>query len=242
MKGVIKLKWENDYCTHINDFTHIECFEGEEWKDIYYEDLRTGDIIDYRGMYQVSNLGRVRSLDRIDSCNRYYKGVILTLTKNNTTGYFSVMLSNKSKAKRYDVHRLVSYMFINNINKTEKICVNHKDTNRQNNTLNNLEWVSFKENNNYKPSKEKYKNSRTGKKQNNFIMIKVVLCSGEILFFNSPTKCGEYFNLSTSKICQICKGKSKVSNKQSSLYGIVKSMTYWEKNFITIKDFESEEF
>ena len=236
---MIKLKWKNEYCTHINDFVHVECFEGEEWKDIYYEDLITGELLDYRGFYQVSNLGRIRSLDRVDKLGRKYKGKTLKNILNHRTGYFSVMLCKDRETRRLDVHRLVSYHYVKNINK--KIIVNHIDTNRQNNNSNNLEWVSYKENVNHQISKQKYINSRIGKSQNSFKMIKVVMFNGEILFFNSVSKCGEYFNLSTSKICALCSGKSKVSHKQSSLFGIVKSIEYFDKNFITINDFESEE-
>ena len=55
----------------------------EEWKDIYYQN---GDeIIDYRNLYQVSNYGKVRSLDRIDSNNRFWKGRILKQKKTKRT-------------------------------------------------------------------------------------------------------------------------------------------------------------
>ena len=64
--------------------------EEEIWKDIYYYNEPTKEWVDYRGLYQVSNLGRIRSLDRIGSNGRgimVYKGKILS-TKLSTHGYY----------------------------------------------------------------------------------------------------------------------------------------------------------
>ena len=112
----------------------------EEWRDI------TG----YEGLYQVSNLGRVRSLDRYVNSGyntkRFSKGKILSflLQKN---GYAKVMLSKENTVKNADLHRLVAETFIANPN--NKTTVNHKDGNKENNKIDNLEWATQKENNNH---------------------------------------------------------------------------------------------
>ena len=98
----------------------------EIWRDTEYPN------------YQVSNLGRVYSVPRIES-----RGGFLS-TNNNGRGYMTVMLSIGGKQKRAYIHRLVARAFIPNPeNKPE---VNHKDGNKQNNCVGNLEWVTRTEN------------------------------------------------------------------------------------------------
>jgi hypothetical protein len=102
------------------------------------------DIPNYTGIYQVSNLGRVRSLDRLV----YYpkilkyrkrKGIVLT-PKIITNGYLAVELCSKA----FLVHRLVANTFIENPQSLPD--VNHKNGIKSNNWENNLEWVSKKDN------------------------------------------------------------------------------------------------
>ena len=107
------------------------------------------DINDYEGLYQVSNFGRVRSLDRQAWNGRVWhdkKGVLLALRKHNA-GYLAVTLSKEGKAGYFLVHRLVGEAFLERPpNKSE---VNHIDENKHNNHVENLEWVTPKENMNH---------------------------------------------------------------------------------------------
>ena len=109
----------------------------EEWKDIK----------DYEGLYQVSNLGNVKALDRVikDSTRertQHIKSHILKPTDNGR-GYQIVSLNKNGRKNKY-VHRLVAEAFIDNPeNKKE---VNHKDLNKKNNCVDNLEWINQKEN------------------------------------------------------------------------------------------------
>ena len=116
----------------------------EIWKDI------EGD---YKGLYQASNLGRVRSLDRYDSMGRLRKGKIIK-PWNNGYGYLVVDLKKNGKRKHFFVHRLVAFCFIPNPNNYP--CINHRDRNPQNNISSNLEWVTHHLNNSYLPT-VKYK-------------------------------------------------------------------------------------
>lgn len=133
------------------------------------------DVKGYEGLYQVSNLGRVRSLDRYVNCgiknnNRVIKKgkIIKQCIRNN---YLGVGLCNQKTQKSKNVHRLVAEAFIPNPNNYS--CVNHKDENKLNNCVQNLEWCTNAYNNNYgtrlnKISKALTNNSKTSKKVNQY--------------------------------------------------------------------------
>ena len=98
----------------------------------------------FKGLYDVSNMGRVRSLDRkVNQRGRTFKvriaikGVLLK-GRFNRCGYPIVALSKNNKAIYPAVHRLVAQAFIPNPNKLLEI--NHKDGNKLNNRVENLEW------------------------------------------------------------------------------------------------------
>ena len=103
------------------------------------------DIKGYEGLYQVSNLGNVKSLPKGDGNGN--KERILKFdnsNKTNTTTYLRVTLSGNGKTKRFSVHRLVAEAFIPNPD--NKPHVNHIDNNGENNTVANLEWCTHSEN------------------------------------------------------------------------------------------------
>lgn len=97
------------------------------------------DVKDYEGLYQVSNLGRVRSL-------KFEKERILKPGINGR-GYFYVNLWKNGEYKQYRVHRLVAQAFLTNSNNLPE--VNHRDEDKTNNKVENLEWCDRKYNHNY---------------------------------------------------------------------------------------------
>lgn len=105
------------------------------------------DIVGYEGFYQVSNLGRVKSLDRTferkDGKPYFQKGCIIKL-KANIHGYKQVNLYRIGKRKTITIHRLVATTFINN--EYGKPEINHKNGIKTDNMVYNLEWVTRKEN------------------------------------------------------------------------------------------------
>ena len=111
-----------------------------EYTDIELKNEQWRDIDGYDGAYQVSDLGRVRSL-------KFGKVRVLRSQKHRQ-GYLTVGLSKDGKTKWFLVHRLVSQAFIKNDDDT-KIYVNHIDECKQNNRLCNLEWCTVQYNNCY---------------------------------------------------------------------------------------------
>lgn len=103
---------------------------AEEWKD----------IPSYEGIYQVSNYGKIRSLNY-----RRTGQTQLRAPQDNGRGYMIVQLSKENKCKWYLVHRLVAQAFIPN--PEDKPTVNHIDGDRANNSVENLEWATYGENN-----------------------------------------------------------------------------------------------
>ena len=104
----------------------------EEWRDIK----------GYEGLYQVSSLGRVKSLK--DSHDNYREKI---LKPGNVRGYLHVNLYKDTKRKTYRIHRLVAEAFISNPNNYEE--VNHKDEDKTNNCVSNLEWCTREYNMSY---------------------------------------------------------------------------------------------
>ena len=101
------------------------------------------DIAGYEGIYQVSNLGNVKSLS-FGPKNRKSGTVKLLRQTPSNCGYYKVELYKNGKSKMMYVHRLVATAFIPNPEKKPQ--VNHIDGNKANNVLSNLEWATSSEN------------------------------------------------------------------------------------------------
>lgn len=119
------------------------------------------DVKEYEGLYQISNIGRIKALDKSVK-NRYsYKFMPSKLLKpyKNKLGYCYVCLYKNKKRKRYYIHRLVAENFIDNENKLKEI--NHKDENPSNNCVDNLEWCDRRYNCNYGNHNKKISKSKS---------------------------------------------------------------------------------
>lgn len=120
------------------------------------------DVVGYSGLYMVSNIGRIKSLDKIVERGGYTrknnrtgerifsegdKKVVhgrVMITYLDRVGYVYVSLSINKKSKKHKVHRLVAMAFVNNVE--NKKYVNHKNGDKTDNIFSNLEWVSSGEN------------------------------------------------------------------------------------------------
>ena len=124
----------------------------EEWRDIE----------GYEGLYQVSNYGRVKSLERNVTTgfgDRHIKEKIIILNQL-PNGYLYYCLSKNNKKKGFYIHRLVAETFIPNPNNLPE--VNHKDEDKTNNCIENLEWCDRSYNINYGTCKKRISNALKG--------------------------------------------------------------------------------
>lgn len=110
-------------------------------------------VAGYEGLYEVSNMGRIRSTDRIRNSiqdgiviRSHLKGKVMKPFYNHS-GYLLIDLFKNGVRKTFSVHRLVASAFVPNPYK--KPCVNHLDETHDNNCADNLEWCTQKENMNY---------------------------------------------------------------------------------------------
>lgn len=123
------------------------------------------DIEGYEGLYQISNMGRVKSLAKQTLCGHRKEQTIFRNEKFlslrcNKKGYLQVGLSKNGIRKQFTVHRLVAQTFIPNPNNLPQ--VNHKDENKTNNCIENLEWCTAEYNCNYGNHKSNISNALKG--------------------------------------------------------------------------------
>jgi hypothetical protein len=159
------------------------------------------DIIGYEGLYQISNLGNVKSL-------KFKKHIILK-GGIDLSGYKIVSLrdSNKKQSTK-TVHRLVALSFLKN--PENKLTVNHINGIKTDNNLINLEWNTYTENMNHS-----FKNGLRKIGGNHPMAVKMIDTSnGKI--FDTLKEAAEYFNINTSTLCSMLNGYYK--NKTTLIY------------------------
>lgn len=177
------------------------------------------DIPEYEGLYQVSNLGKVKSL-------YFGKEKILKPSKNKD-GYLHVNLWKNGKPKSFTSHKIVALAFIPNIQNLPQI--NHKNEIKTDNRVENLEWVSPKENCNYGTIKErksekmkgvnnpmygKKRTAKTKKKIGESLKKPILQFTKDMVFireFDSAKSASEELNINSSNIAQCCKNRYKTA-------------------------------
>jgi hypothetical protein len=162
-------------------------------------------VVGYEGVAEVSNLGRVRSLDRtIEVVNRWgtktkklLRGRIRKTAKFSN-GYMGVVFSRRGKC--HMVHRLVASAFIPNPD--NKPQVNHKNGQRDDNRECNLEWVTCSENH-----KHSYKSLK--RKKHKFTEKTKISKDGEVLYFDSCLECSKFLGVGPGSISSAALRKHK---------------------------------
>jgi len=168
------------------------------------------DVIGYENLYQISNLGRIKN-------NR---GKILKL-KTDTNYYLSIRLSKLNRKKYYLIHRLVATHFLPNPqNKSE---IDHIDTNRQNNCVSNLRWVTKKENRNNPITLINYSKAKKGRvfsqetkdkmsKAKSKPIVQIHKSGLIIGVYDSAIQASKELGIYQQSITACCKGKYKTCN------------------------------
>lgn len=179
------------------------------------------DIKGYEGLYQVSNLGRVRSLDRtVSYCGRTRKffGKILIEDDESIQSYqryVSVDLCKNGGERHYLVHRLVADAFLPN--PENKPTVNHINGHKHNNHLDNLEWATWSENNSHAfriglNTTDPNKSGAT--KVSNEVTSKPVYCVETDIMYKSISECARVLDIYSSSITRsLQRGGTTVKSK-----------------------------
>ena len=144
------------------------------------------DIEGYEGLYQVSSWGRVKNF----TTGEVLKGI-------NTRGYLQVSLYTKGNKSNYRIHILVAQAFIPN--PQNKPQVNHIDEDKENNNIENLEWVTAKENLNHGT-----RNLRASKTKSI-----PIICIETGVEYSSGKECAKQMGLHRGNITSVLKGKRK---------------------------------
>lgn len=121
----------------------LKDLKNEVWKPLIV--LKKGIVYDYNNLYEASNYGRIKSLGIYHGkTNNFFNKPHILKSKNNNDGYLMYTLANHGKINYVTAHRIIASTFLNkNNNKTQ---VNHKDGNKYNNRIDNLEWCTPSEN------------------------------------------------------------------------------------------------
>lgn len=134
------------------------------------------DVVGYEGLYQVSNLGRVRNIKRLNILKPHYDG---------QHRYLQVCLCKNGHPKNLLLHRVVAKTFIPS--ELDNLEVNHKDGNKTNNNVDNLEWCTRSEN------LEHAVNNGLVESQCKIRRSVQVWCDDEVLNFSDMKSCCEFF-------------------------------------------------
>lgn len=155
------------------------------------------DIKGYEGLYQISNYGKIKSLKRTvthkQNGKQNWPEKIINYNYN-TNGYVAIRLSKNSIIKRFLVHRLVAINFISN--DKNLLEVNHKDSNKNNNHIDNLEWCTRKEN---------QEHMSTNQNKSNILVLNI----NNGIYHNSIMDASKCYNYNYSTLRDILNGRNK---------------------------------
>lgn len=165
------------------------------------------DIKGYKGLYQVSNLGRIKSLPKpmTNGKGNYYRKERILKPIIQNTGYLTVTLYKNKKDDIYYIHRLVAETFLKNPDNLPVI--NHKDENKTNNCVDNLEWCTDEYNLNYGTRNKSISKAMI----NNPLQSKCVLCIETGIIYPSMQEVERLLKIHNSHICDCCKGRRKTA-------------------------------
>lgn len=198
LKGVVLLK--------IYENLSLEDMEGEIWKD----------VVGYEGIYQVSNLGRIKSLDKRVNVSGFLKypttkirkGKILRQSKDKD-GYLKVVLFKGVEKKHLRVHRIVAMTFIPN--PENKKTVDHKNTIVDDNRVENLQWFTHRQQFfDNEITKERWSKNRIKATNSLKKKIRCITTGEEFECINDAVR---KYNIADRCIIKCCKGRQEYTGR-----------------------------
>lgn len=165
-------------------------------------------VKDYEGLYEVSNYGNVKSLNRVETVGKLIRIRKERILKPcvNSKGYLQVGLCKNGKITNKLIHRLVAEAFIPNTDNLQQ--VNHKGENKQNNCVWQLEWCTNKYNSNYGTRNERIRKRNTNGKLSKPVS-QYTLDGNYIKEFSSTMEVQRQLGYAQANISLCCNGKYK---------------------------------
>ena len=209
----------------IVSFDHdLSDFDQESWKD----------VDDYKGIYKVSSLGRVLRIKK----SKGTSGNNMLIPSKKESG-LEVRLRNRGNDKKYLIHRLIAKAFIPNLKNKPQI--NHKDGNRWNNHLHNLEWSTNSENTKHSHDYLDREYTAYGENHSNSKTVSQYDKYGNLInIYGSVNEAGRQLNIQFTNIAKCCRNERKTAggfiwkyeNKNITVKSKVSHIKKEDKNYI----------
>ena len=187
--------------------TFLACFISDANNKSYLYSMKEiwENIQGYEGEYQISNLGQVKSLSKTCFVNGgSYTRREKILKQSIVAGYNTVCLYKETTKRNFKVHRLVASSFVPNPANLPH--VNHIDENKQNNSADNLEWCTAKQNTNHGTNKLRIGTTKRNRGQSRTVAL--VNDNGDIIKeFQAIVDAAEYMGARKTDICAVCRGR-----------------------------------
>lgn len=160
------------------------------------------DVVGFEGFYKVSNLGRIKSL-----YNRYHKGEIILKNCFDSAGYVIVMLCKDNIRFTKTVHRLVAESFLGK----SELHVNHKDGNKSNNNIENIEFVTMSQNTRHAIENGLFKPNiyNIAIKSRKKVVQKNFDTNEKIAVYESAHEASRRTGINRGNICSVCRGEDE---------------------------------
>lgn len=185
----------------------MEIYQNLSLEDLPNEEWR--DVVGYEGLYQVSNMGRVKMLERKVLANKSIRTIKEHLIKQNFSEkkYLNICLWHKNKGKTFFVHKLVLNAF--KPKESDDLECNHLNEIRTDNRIENLEWISHMDNLKYGSRAEKHRKAMTNHISMSKKVVQLSLSGDFIAEYPSLREAERVLGFPMSNIKECCKGRYK---------------------------------